>query len=252
MPRASRPSVRPSTTSPLVAEPEASAADPAELLRLIEGLPAGLRERAFTHPSFVEDRSRSYERLEFLGDSVLDLAVAQELYERFPEFSEGRLTKAWAYVVSRSSCADVGRLLDLGGRLAEGAGAPGSHELGRLGRNRNVLAALVEAVLGALYLEHGFEPIRTAIVEAFAERLEYAVTSHVDFKTELQEALARSGRSVSYAVLETEGPPHERHFTCAALIDGRRAGVGSGTSKKAAEQAAAREALERVAAEDGT
>jgi ribonuclease III len=250
MPRASRPSVRQSTTSPLVAEPQASAPDPAELLRLIEGLPAGLRERAFTHPSFVEDRSRSYERLEFLGDSVLDLAVAQELYERFPEFSEGRLTKAWAYVVSRSSCADVGRLLDLGERLAEGAGAAGTHELARLGRNRNVLAALVEAVLGALYLEHGFEPIRAAIVHAFAERLEYAVTSHVDFKTELQEALARSGRSVSYAVLETEGPPHERYFTCAALIDGERAGVGTGTSKKAAEQAAAREALERVTAAD--
>jgi len=214
-------------------------------------LPAGLRERAFTHPSFVEDRSRSYERLEFLGDSVLDLAVAQELYERFPEFSEGRLTKAWAYVVSRTSCADVGRLLDLGERLSEGAGAPASSELARLARNRNVLAALVEAVLGALYLEHGFEPIRGAIIRAFADRLEYAVTSHVDFKTELQEELARSGRTVAYEVLETAGPPHERSFTCAALIDGKRVGIGTGASKKAAEQAAARQALARVTSRDG-
>jgi ribonuclease-3 len=209
-------------------------------------LPPGLRERAFTHPSFVEDRSRSYERLEFLGDSVLDLAVAQELYERFPDFSEGRLTKAWAYVVSRSSCADVGRALDLGARLSEGSGAPASPELARLARNRNVLAALVEAALGALYLEHGFEPIRGPIVRAFAERLDYAVTSHVDFKTELQEELARLGQTVSYEVLETAGPPHERRFTCAALIDHERLGVGTGLSKKAAEQAAAREALERI------
>jgi ribonuclease-3 len=101
-------------------------------------------------------------------------------------------------------------------------------------------------VLGALYLEHGFEPIRAPIVQAFAERLDYAVTSHVDFKTELQEELARLGQTVSYEVLETAGPPHERRFTCAALIDHQRLGIGTGTSKKAAEQAAAREALERI------
>ena len=135
--------------------------------------------------------------------------------------------------------------------MSEGSGAPASPELGRLARNRNVLAALVEAVLGALYLEHGFEPIRGPIVQAFAERLEYAVTSHVDFKTELQEELARLGQTVSYTVLETEGPPHERRFTCAALIEHEQRGIGTGTSKKAAEQAAAREALEHVIAASG-
>jgi ribonuclease-3 len=106
-------------------------------------------------------------------------------------------------------------------------------------------------VLGALYLEHGFEPIRGAVVQAFAERLEYAVTTHVDFKTELQEELARLGQTVSYKVLETEGPPHERRFTCAALIEHVQRGIGTGTSKKAAEQAAAREALEHVVAASG-
>ncbi len=179
---------------------------------------------------------------------MLDLAVAQALYERFPDFSEGRLTKAWAYVVSRSSCAEVGRAMGLGARLAEGTGAPNGGELERLARNRNVLAALVEAVLGAVYLEHGFEPVRLPIVEAFAERIEYAVTTHVDYKTELQEELARASRHVSYAVLAAEGPPHERTFTCAAVIDGEQYGVGAGSSKKAAEQAAARQALERLAA----
>jgi ribonuclease-3 len=244
MPRAFRRWGRPSTTSRPGVE-----ADPGELLELIEGLQPALRERVFTHPSFVDDRSRSYERLEFLGDSVLDLAIAQALYDRFPEFSEGRLTKAWAYVVSRSSCAEVGRLLQLGERLGEGADAPPAPELEKLGRNRNVLAALVESLLGALYLEHGFEPIRGAIVSAFAERIEYAVTTHVDYKTELQEELARRGSGVSYAVLAVDGPPHERTFICAAVIDGEQVGVGTGPSKKAAEQAAARQALERLAAQ---
>jgi len=112
-----------------------------------------------------------------------------------------------------------------------------------------VLAALLEAVLGALFLEHGFAAIEEAIVDAFSDRIEYALTSHVDHKTELQEALARTGRQVTYVVLSAEGPPHDRHFTCAAIVDGEQVGVGSGGSKKAAEQEAAREALERVGAE---
>jgi ribonuclease-3 len=222
------------------------AAGPAHLRPLIAGLTGELRERCFTHPSFVEDRSLSYERLEFLGDSVLDLAIAQELYDLYPDFSEGRLTKAWAYVVSRPSCAEVGEQLGLGELLAVGRGAPQGPELRRLVANRNVLAALIEALLGALYLQHGFEPIRLAIVNAFAERIEYAITVHVDFKTELQEEAARLGLQVVYRVVAAEGPPHERSFTCAAVIDGQDLGVGHGPSKKAAEQAAAREALEAL------
>ncbi len=116
-------------------------------------------------------------------------------------------------------------------------------ELGRLAENQNVLAALVEAALGALYLEHGFEPIRLAILDAFADRIEYTLTTYVDYKTELQEELARRGLSVTYTVLDIDGPPHDRTFTCAAVIGGERAGIGTGASKKAAEQNAAREAL---------
>ena len=85
-----------------------------------------------------------------------------------------------------------------------------------------------------------------AVVDAFSGRIEYARTSHVDHKTELQEALARQGRQVNYTVLEVEGPPHDRRFTCAAVIDGEQLGVGSGRSKKAAEQEAAKEALAKV------
>jgi ribonuclease-3 len=114
-----------------------------------------------------------------------------------------------------------------------------------------VLAAVLEAVLAALYLEHGFEPIARAIVAAFEPRIEFALTNQVDHKTELQETLARSGRSVTYALLASEGPPHDRLFTSAAVIDGEEAGVGRGSSKKAAEQNAAREALVHLSEGNG-
>jgi ribonuclease III len=212
-------------------------------------LPDELLENVFTHSSWAPDRASSYERLEFLGDSVLELSIARALYERYPDFSEGRMAKIRSHVVSRASCAVVAREMGLGDLLAERGGdlAP-VDELTRLARNRNVLAALLEASLAALYLEHGFEPIREAIVAAFDGRIAYALTSHVDHKTELQEELARRGQQVVYNVLNVEGPPHDRVFTCAALIEGEEAGVGTGRSKKAAEQAAARQALDRLVA----
>jgi ribonuclease-3 len=180
---------------------------------------------------------------------VLELAVARSLYERFPELPEGRLAKIRSHVVSRASCAVVSRELELGGRLVDrGEGIVPPEELDRLSRNRNVLAALLEAALAALFLEHGFEKIEEAIVEAFGGRIEYAATTHVDYKTELQEQLAALGRQVSYSVLEVEGPPHDRKFTSAAVIDGDNLGVGVGSSKKAAEQEAAKQALEKVRA----
>jgi ribonuclease-3 len=177
---------------------------------------------------------------------VLELAVARELYERYPDFTEGQLAKIRSHVVSRASCAVVARELGLGERMAERAVSVPHDELQRLARNRNVLAALLEAALGALFLEYGFEQIEDAVVAAFVARIEYALTTHVDHKTELQEALARLGQSVTYSVLEVEGPPHDRIFTCAAVIDGEEAGVGKGPSKKAAEQEAAREALAKL------
>ncbi len=196
-----------------------------------------------THASWASERSESYERLEFLGDSVLELAVARTLFERYPDFSEGRLAKIRSHVVSRQSCAAVARELGLGPMLAaRGRGLPPG-ELDRLVRNRNVLAALLEAALAAAFLEWGFEQVEEAIVAAFSEQVDYAATQHVDYKTELQEALARRRRQVGYSVVEVEGPAHDRRFTCAALIDGQQAGTGSGRTKKDAEQEAAREAL---------
>jgi ribonuclease-3 len=177
---------------------------------------------------------------------VLELAVARALFDRYPDFTEGRLAKVRSHVVSRQSCAVVARELDLGKRLLERGMDIPPEELERLSRNRNVLAALLEAALAAVFLQHGFEHIEQAIVDAFDDRIVYALNNHVDFKTELQEALARRGLSVSYSVLDVQGPPHDRRFTCAATIDGEQLGIGKGASKKAAEQEAAKQALESL------
>jgi ribonuclease III len=174
---------------------------------------------------------------------VLELAVAHALYAGYPEFSEGRLAKIRSHVVSRASCAVVANELELGRRLVE---LSDSDDVERLAKNRNVLAALLEAVLGALFLEHGFAAIEDSVIEAFSDRIDYALNTYVDNKTELQEALARLGKQVVYTVVDAVGPPHERNFTCAAVIDGEQMGVGEGRSKKAAEQEAARQALERL------
>ena len=178
---------------------------------------------------------------------MLELAIAQVLFEAFPDYPEGELTKARAHVVSRSSCAVVGRQLGLVEGLRErGRGLVSGDDLERLVGNRNVLSALLEAALGACYLTYGFDRVREPIAAAFGERIEYAITSHVDHKTELQEELARLGLQVDYALRTTEGPPHARSFTTAALVDGEEWGVGTGPSKKASEQAAAMEALARI------
>jgi ribonuclease-3 len=180
---------------------------------------------------------------------VLELAIARELYNRYPTAAEGELAKIRSHVVSRASCALVARDLDLGARLGDAAAAGGiaPDELARIVKSRNVTAALLEAAIAALFLELGYAPIEAAIVAAFSDRIDYASTTHVDHKTELQEALAKSGRSVSYSVLEVEGPPHERRFACAALVDGDELGRGTGRSKKDAEQAAAKQALAALA-----
>jgi ribonuclease-3 len=177
---------------------------------------------------------------------VLELAIARAVFDRFADASEGRLAKIRAHVVSRQSCAGVAKELGLGERLLAYAGEVPPDELQRISRSRNVLAAVLEAALAAVYLEHGFARIEPAIVDAFAEKIEYARSSHVDYKTELQEALARSGTQVHYTVLEVEGPPHDRRFVCAAHVAGAQLGIGRGSTKKAAEQEAAAQALDEL------
>jgi ribonuclease-3 len=213
------------------------------LVEQLAGLPPERAQAVFTHSSWAADRSDSYERLEFLGDSVLELAIARLLYDRFPEFEEGQMAKLRSQVVSRASCAVIAQELGLGELLRARHPAPDTDEVARLSENRNVLAALLEAALAALYLEYGFESVERTIVDIFEARIEYALTHKVDYKTELQEELARRGKTVNYVLLDSQGPAHERTFTSAALVDGVQAGAGRGGSKKNAEQIAACEAL---------
>jgi ribonuclease III len=181
---------------------------------------------------------------------VLELAVARHLYDRYPDLSEGRLAKIRSHVVSRRACALVADQLGLGSELLERGSTTQPEELTRLAANRNVLAALLEAALAAIFLVHGFEAVETPIVEAFRGQMEYAATHSVDYKTELQEELARIRKQVVYTVVEMQGPAHDRRFTCAALVDGEQRGVGTGSTKKEAEQEAALQALESLAEEE--
>jgi ribonuclease-3 len=219
-----------------------------ELLReLFDGLPEPLRRQALTHASWVEHRSDSYERLAFLGDSVLGLAVTTHLWPRLAasDYGAGRLTKIRAQAVSGRSCRVVAERLEIPERLA--ALAPDASPANEaLGRTERVLASIIEAVIGACYLEAGYERTAEAVVEAFAPELEHALTHPVDFKSTLQERLAQRGEAVEYGVTAELGPPHDRTFEVVASVGGRPVGTGSGRSKKHAEQEAARAALDML------
>ena len=211
---------------------------------LVDRLPEPARSAAFTHASWAERRELSYERMEFLGDGVLGLAIAAELYRRFPERPEGDLARIRAHVVSRESCAAVARDLDLDADLrAQAERRSGGEDIRLLTGSDAVMGALVEAAIGAVFLEFGFETAAEAVVQAFDDRIRFALDEHVDHKTVLQEELARRGASVTYLLTETAGPPHRRVFTSSARVGERELGRGSGPSKKVSEQAAAREAL---------
>ena len=217
------------------------------LLSLAEQLDRATMRQVFTHTSWAAERVDSYERLEFLGDSVLSLCITTELYRRFPDFAEGHLARLRAYIVSRATCARVAAKLGLGKIMREHAEAGGeSGDVAQLQGNQNVLADLTEALIGAVYVTFGYEAVRPAVVEVFDEHIDFAESSYIDHKTELQEHLARSARSVSYRVLGYSGPPHEREFEIEACVDGEALGHGFGTSKKRAEQEAAAEALNEL------
>ncbi len=217
------------------------------LRALLDALPADLQRQVFTHASWTERRSDSYERLAFLGDSVLGLAVTTYLYPRLEaeRFGAGRLTKIRAQAVSGPSCRAVAERLGVPERLREQA--PESDQgqpIASLVETERVLASVIEAVIGACHLANGYDRTAEAVVEAFAPEIEEALEHPVDFKSTLQERLARRGQVVDYAVTGELGPPHDRTFEVEARIGDAVAGAGSGRSKKHAEQEAARVALE--------
>jgi ribonuclease-3 len=220
----------------------------ATLAELIAELPEELRRQALTHSSWSELRAESYERFAYLGDSVLALAVARELVERYPEVDAGGLTKIHNQAVSGVSCAEVGR--DLGVPEMLRANEPGDMPVGIpaevLLSGERPLPEATEALIGACFLAFGFDRVAAAVARAFEPRIEHAAETRIDFKSALQELLARRHLRVSYEVTAESGPPHRRKFEVAAVVDAERVGEGTGRSKKAAEQAAAEQALKRL------
>ena len=215
------------------------------LAELLAELPEDLRRQAFTHASWVEHRSDAYERLAFLGDVVLSLAVSDHLFPRFERYGAGRLTKVRAQAVSGSSCARVARELGVPEELR--ATAP-SGSTGRsadmLVESERVLASVCEAIIGAAYLAFGIERTAPAVVASFAEEIEEALEHPVDYKSVLQERLARRAELVAYRTVSEEGPAHDRSFVAVAEVAGEELGRGEGKTKKAAEQEAALHALD--------
>ena len=220
----------------------------AKLQQLLEGLPDDLATPAFMHASWSARRSDSYERLAFLGDSVLALAVTTHLYPRLEadRFGAGELTKIRAQAVSGRSCRAVAERLGIPERL-QAAAPPGSGgAAAALVSTERVLASVIEAVIGACYLYYGYEDTAAAVVDAFKPEINAALEHPADFKSALQELLAQRGKLVTYRVHDEDGPPHDRTFRISANVDGVEVGRGTGRSKKDAEQEAARAALQAL------
>jgi len=211
-------------------------------------------EQALTHPSMTGTaggaggRGRAFERLEFLGDRVLGLAVAEWLVERHPDEREGPLAKRLAAVVRREALCVVALRIALGRHLRL---SPGEDETGGR-RNATVLADAVEAVIGAVHLDAGLPAARAVVRRLFAEAVEAAATPPVDAKTALQEwAQGRRRPHPTYALVGRSGPPHEPVFEVAVAIDGMEPATGSGRSKREAERAAAEAMLAREGVRHG-
>jgi len=210
---------------------------------------AGLAATALTHSSARSEARLPNERLEFLGDSVLGLCVAQEVYQRFADRDEGELSRIKSAVVSRHALHRVSGLWGLAGLLDVGQGLSSAGEI-----PPSIVADAVEAVLGAVYLDGGLAPVRRLVTTDFSALIEASSDRQrsSNHKSELQN-LAQSalGRTPYYQVLGEEGPDHAKSFTVAKRVDGRVLAVASGRNKRQAEQRAAREALERLRAELG-
>jgi ribonuclease III len=223
----------------------------ADALRaLLDALPPELAGPVFMHSSWTVRRSDSYERLAFLGDSVLGLAITTHLFPRLdPEhYGPGRLTKIRAQTVSGRSCRKVAERLGVPERLRAAVPLVAAPTVEALIATERVLASVIEAVIGACYLQHGYDATAAAVVQAFAPEIEEALEHPVDFKSALQEQLARRGETVSYAVVGETGPPHDRTFTVSARVGGQQLATGTGRSKKDAEQQAAQSALVEIGA----
>ncbi len=206
-----------------------------------------LIERAFIHSSYLNEHPEvdleDNQRLEFMGDAVLQLWSARYLYEKQPSLSEGQMTKMRASLVNESSLSKMAMLLDLNHFLKLGQGEIRENGIEKV----SIVADMFESFIGALYLDSGFEPvdqILSSIIDSFELSEKH---QNDDYKTRLQEFVqADDRRSIDYILVSESGPSHDRRFEMAVYIDKMMFGKGYGNSKKRAEQAAAKEALEKL------
>ncbi len=205
--------------------------------------------QALTHPSFLhesdEPESGDYQRLEFLGDSILGMLLAEMLYLIYPDWDEGELSRLRARLAGQDLLADRARLLGIGDYLLLGRGEEQS-----AGRAKDsILADVLEALLAAIYLDSGLDASRSLVRRLFEElaAAPETLTLGRDFKSQLQELFSSCGASIpEYRLVEESGPAHDRQFRFQILLDGRCVGEGQGKSKKNAQQAAAAQALENI------
>jgi ribonuclease-3 len=207
-----------------------------------------LLRTALTHSSYANERHdpeiQSYERLEFLGDSILGLITAEFLYAREPRLPEGRMTRLRAELVCEANLHKVALGLDLGRYMRLGRGE--EHTGGR--QRPSILADMVEAIIAAMYLDSGMEECRRFVHEKILDGAEISDTHKIaDYKTALQELVQRrSDQRITYAMTGESGPDHNKTFNFSVSINGVVAGEGSGRTKKEAEQMAAKKALEAL------
>ena len=204
-----------------------------------------LLSEAFNHSSYANEHRgagiSSNERLEFLGDSVLGFVTAEFLFKNYPRLPEGDLTRMRAALVCEQSLYEVAKMLELGQYLKLGKG----EEAGGGRERQSILADAVEAVFAAVYLDGGMEQIRGLIHRVLLSRAP-AAEERKDYKTTLQEIVQRKiGQQLTYHMVEESGPDHNKTFVFEVRLNGEPIGRGDGHSKKEAEQAAARDALER-------
>lgn len=206
-----------------------------------------LLQRALTHSSYANERFHdslmSNERLEFLGDSILGMVVAEHLYKTFPDRPEGELTRIRADMVCERSLADIACRLKLGQHLMLGHG----EEQGG-GRDRaSILADAVESIIAAAFLDGGMEASRGIISRFLLTEVPVKKPNNADYKTMLQELVQqKKNQTISYRLIGESGPDHNKQFTVELLLNAQPAGTGIGTSKKRAEQDAARDAITKL------
>lgn len=200
-----------------------------------------LYEIAFIHESYSNEKGirESYERLEFLGDAVLDLVVSQYLYQEYPELTEGQLTRMRANYVCKKALHTYSADNGLDEQIKLGMGA----ELTRRELD-SVVSDVFESFIGALYLDLGLKEVKKFLQKTVIPHIERQDMFFYDYKSELKQLCDKTGNPIFYQLVEEEGPPHKKNFTMVVLIDGLKYGTGQGGSKKEAEQEAAKEALE--------